>query len=79
MTLFSDVPSVVLPTVIVLISCTLSLLPYMLARKFLLTGSDEHSKDLAGQECHLLLVEPRGVVNTGEAGGDKTAGNDVWA
>jgi mannose-6-phosphate isomerase-like protein (cupin superfamily) len=29
-------------------------------------------------ECKLLLVEPRGVVNTGEAGGPLTAPNDVW-
>ena len=25
-----------------------------------------------------LLVEPRGVVNTGEAGGSLTAKNDLW-
>lgn len=29
-------------------------------------------------ECHVLLVEPRGVVNTGNAGGVLTAANDVW-
>lgn len=33
----------------------------------------------ADGECHVLLVEPRGVVNTGEAGGALTAPNDVWA
>lgn len=32
----------------------------------------------APQECHALLIEPRGVVNTGEAGGNLTAQNDVW-
>ena len=32
----------------------------------------------ADAECHVLLVEPRGVVNTGEAGGGLTARNDVW-
>lgn len=32
----------------------------------------------AGRECHALIVEPRGVVNTGEAGGVLTAKNDVW-
>ncbi len=37
----------------------------------------EH-KPFAERECHVLLVEPRGVVNTGAAGGDKTADNDVW-
>jgi mannose-6-phosphate isomerase-like protein (cupin superfamily) len=32
----------------------------------------------AARECHALIVEPRGVVNTGEAGGSLTAQNDVW-
>ena len=32
----------------------------------------------AAQECHVLLIEPRGVVNTGDAGGAQTAPNDVW-
>jgi mannose-6-phosphate isomerase-like protein (cupin superfamily) len=33
----------------------------------------------ADTECHVLVVEPRGVVNTGDAGGTLTARNDVWA
>lgn len=32
----------------------------------------------AVHECQALLVEPRGVVNTGDAGGALTAQNDVW-
>ena len=32
----------------------------------------------AVDECHALIIEPRGVVNTGEAGGELTARNDVW-
>lgn len=32
----------------------------------------------AASECHVLLVEPRDVVNTGDAGGALTARNDVW-
>ena len=32
----------------------------------------------ADAECKLMLIEPRGVVNTGEAGGGLTAANDVW-
>ncbi len=32
----------------------------------------------AARECHALIIEPRGVVNTGEAGGTLTAHNDVW-
>lgn len=35
-------------------------------------------KPSADQECHMLLIEPRGVVNTGEVSGDMTAPNDVW-
>ncbi|MGB5974084.1 MAG: cupin domain-containing protein [Nodosilinea sp.] len=37
----------------------------------------EH-KPYAEQECHMLLIEPRGVVNTGEADGDLQAQNEVW-
>jgi mannose-6-phosphate isomerase-like protein (cupin superfamily) len=33
----------------------------------------------ASRECHALIIEPRGVVNTGDAGGSLTAKNDVWA
>ncbi|MDI9238676.1 cupin domain-containing protein [Lysobacter sp. LF1] len=32
----------------------------------------------AREECHALIVEPRDVVNTGDAGGELTARNDVW-
>jgi mannose-6-phosphate isomerase-like protein (cupin superfamily) len=32
----------------------------------------------AASECHALVVEPRGVVNTGDRGGSLTARNDVW-
>ena len=32
----------------------------------------------APQECHLLLVEPAGTVNTGDAGGPRTAAADAW-
>ena len=37
----------------------------------------EH-RPVSTQECSVMLVEPRGVVNTGEAGGAYTAENDVW-
>ncbi|HEU0306579.1 MAG TPA: cupin domain-containing protein [Lysobacter sp.] len=33
----------------------------------------------ASRECHALIIEPRGVVNTGDSGGALTAANDVWA
>ena len=32
----------------------------------------------ARHECSALIIEPKGVVNTGEAGGALTAKNDVW-
>ena|SRR2546421_8842415 len=32
----------------------------------------------AARECHALVIEPRGVVNTGDAGGELTSPNDVW-
>ena len=37
----------------------------------------EH-KPYAEHECKAMVVEPEGVVNTGDAGGDLTAENDVW-
>jgi mannose-6-phosphate isomerase-like protein (cupin superfamily) len=37
----------------------------------------EH-KPYAEQEVKLLLIEPRGVPDTGDQGGDRTAENDVW-
>ena len=30
------------------------------------------------EECKVMLIEPRGVVNTGEAESNLTASNDVW-
>jgi mannose-6-phosphate isomerase-like protein (cupin superfamily) len=35
-------------------------------------------KPAAKEECKLMIVEPKGVVNTGNAGGTMTAENDVW-
>ncbi|MCG8638563.1 MAG: cupin domain-containing protein, partial [Desulfobacterales bacterium] len=35
-------------------------------------------RPIAKEECHVMLVEPEGVVNTGESGGGLTAENDVW-
>ena len=44
---------------------------------FVVPKGVEH-KPYAAREVKLLLVEPRGVVNTGRTGGDRTAENDVW-
>ncbi|MGI9629002.1 MAG: cupin domain-containing protein [Longimicrobiales bacterium] len=35
-------------------------------------------RPVAKGEVKLLLIEPRGTVNTGEEGGDRTAELDVW-
>ena len=35
-------------------------------------------KPYAEREVKLLLIEPRGVLNTGEERGERTARNDVW-
>ena len=37
----------------------------------------EH-KPVAASEAKMLLIEPRGVVNTGDAGGELTADDDTW-
>jgi len=37
----------------------------------------EH-RPFAETECHALLIEPRGVVNTGDVGGELKAENDIW-
>jgi mannose-6-phosphate isomerase-like protein (cupin superfamily) len=37
----------------------------------------EH-KPLAENECHILLVEPAGTVNTGNVVDERTASSDVW-
>lgn len=44
---------------------------------FVVPKGVEH-KPAAVDECRVLLIEPRGVVNTGDAGGGLTADNDVW-
>ncbi|QFT68978.1 3-hydroxyanthranilate 3,4-dioxygenase [Labrenzia sp. THAF35] len=37
----------------------------------------EH-KPYAESEAELLLIEPKGILNTGHAGGDRTQENDLW-
>jgi len=44
---------------------------------FVVPKGVEH-KPYAEDEVKLLLIEPRGVLNTGHEGGDRTARNDVW-
>ena len=44
---------------------------------FVVPKGIEH-KPCAEHEVKLLLIEPRGVLNTGHEGGERTAVNDVW-
>jgi mannose-6-phosphate isomerase-like protein (cupin superfamily) len=44
---------------------------------FVVPKGIEH-KPYAASEVSLLLIEPRGVTNTGSSGGERTAQNDVW-
>ena len=44
---------------------------------FVVPEGVEH-KPVAGQECHILLVEPAGTVNTGDVVDENTVPNDVW-
>jgi mannose-6-phosphate isomerase-like protein (cupin superfamily) len=44
---------------------------------FVVPKGVEH-KPYAEHEVRLLLIEPRGVLNTGHEGGERTAVNDVW-
>jgi len=44
---------------------------------FVVPKGVEH-KPHAESEVKLLLIEPRGVPNTGHEGGERTAANDVW-
>lgn len=44
---------------------------------FVVPRGVEH-KPSALRECRIMLVEPRGVVNTGETGGELTAPGDAW-
>ncbi|MGF6176775.1 cupin domain-containing protein [Ensifer sp. 4252] len=44
---------------------------------FVVPRGVEH-KPFAESEVRLLLIEPRGVLNTGHVGGERTAQNDRW-
>ncbi len=44
---------------------------------FVVPKGIEH-KPAAESECKILIVEPIGTINTGDAGGDMTAEDNVW-
>jgi len=37
----------------------------------------EH-KPYAENECHIMLIEPKGIINTGEKSTKLTSKNDIW-
>jgi mannose-6-phosphate isomerase-like protein (cupin superfamily) len=51
--------------------------PLRAGELFVVPKGVEH-QPYAAQECKVMLVEPKGVVNTGDTGGAFTAPNDVW-
>ena len=44
---------------------------------FVVPKGVEH-RPVANDECHILLVEPAGTINTGNVVDDRTAPNNVW-
>ncbi|NKB38588.1 MAG: cupin domain-containing protein [Gammaproteobacteria bacterium] len=44
---------------------------------FVVPKGTEH-RPVAQDECHIMLVEPKGVVNTGNAESALSAENDIW-
>lgn len=44
---------------------------------FVVPKGIEH-KPFAENECKIMLVEPDGTVNTGDAGGEQTAADNIW-
>lgn len=51
---------------------------HVLAGEMVVVPRGMEHKPSAESEVKLLLIEPRGVLNTGDAGGSRTAQNDVW-
>ena len=39
---------------------------------------DQEHRPYAAEPCSMLLIEPAGTINTGNAGGEMTAPSDAW-
>ena len=48
------------------------------AGEMIVVRRGEAHRPFAEDECQVMIIEPAGVVNTGETGGDLIAENDVW-
>ena len=44
---------------------------------FVVPKGSEH-KPFAEKECKIMLIEPAGTINTGDAGGDMTMEENIW-
>jgi mannose-6-phosphate isomerase-like protein (cupin superfamily) len=44
---------------------------------FVVPRGVEH-RPFAAEDCQILLIEPAGTANTGDAGGDRTQSAEVW-
>jgi len=51
---------------------------HVLAGEMFVVPKGVEHKPYAEQEVKLLLIEPRGVPNTGDEAGERTAANDEW-
>jgi mannose-6-phosphate isomerase-like protein (cupin superfamily) len=51
---------------------------HLRAGEMLVVSKGVEHKPHAENEVKLLLIEPRGVLNTGNEGGPRTAENEVW-
>ena len=54
-----------------------SIVELSVGEMFVVPKGVEH-KPCAENECKILVVEPRGVINTGDARGELTITEDVW-
>ncbi|WP_127025566.1 cupin domain-containing protein [Rheinheimera mangrovi] len=48
------------------------------AGELLVVPKGVQHRPYADQECHVMLIEPKGIINTGETGHELTAANNVW-
>ena len=51
---------------------------YVNAGELYVVPRGEEHRTAAQGEAKLMMIEPRGILNTGDAGGERTALNDVW-
>ena len=48
------------------------------AGEMIVVPAGREHKPFAARECRVMLVEPMGTVNTGDAGGEMTTSDDMW-